>query len=66
MLDLQIIQRATIVKYANVHDSNLENYGARAREAHSNTDDSKLFDLAKTAFGETSLWVHTKPSQRIR
>ena len=25
-----------------------------------------MFDLAKTAFGETSLWVHAKPSQRSR
>ena len=56
----------TIFKAAYVHDVNLENYGARAREAHDNTDNAKLFDLAKTAFGETSLWVHAKPSQRIR
>ena len=42
----------------------MENSGARARESHSNTDNAKLFDLAKTAFGETRLWVHAKPYQR--
>ena len=52
MLDLQIIQRAVIVKAAKVHDANLENFGARAREAHANTDHAKLFDLANTAFGK--------------
>ena len=63
-LDQQIIQRATIVKSANVHDVNLENSGARARKAHANTDNSKLFDIDKTTSDETSLWVHAKPSQR--
>ena len=66
MLEQQIIQRNTIIKADNFHDVNLENYGARAREAHDNTDNAKLFDLANTEFGEISLWVHAKPSQRIR
>ena len=66
MLDQKIIQRDTIVKAANVNDVNLENSGARTTEAHANTDNEKLFALAKTAFGETRLWVHTKPSQRSR
>ena len=66
MLDQQVIQRATIFKAANVNDINLERYGERARETHANTDNAKLFDLAKTAFGETRLWVHAKPSQRNR
>ena len=66
MLYLQIIQRADISKATNVHDFNLQNSGARAREDHANTDNAKLFDLAKTAFGETSLWVHAKPYQRSR
>ena len=30
-LDQKFIQRATIVKAANVNDFNLENYGAKAR-----------------------------------
>ena len=47
--DLQIIQRAMIVKAANFYDVNLD-----------------LFELAKTAFGNTSLWVHAKPSQCSR
>ena len=63
-LDLQIIQRYTIVKSANVHDFNLDSSVARATEAHAKTDNAKLFNLAKTAFYETSVWVHTKPSQR--
>ena len=50
MLDLNIIQRAMIVKGANVHDVTLENSGARAGEAHANTDNAKLFDLSNTAF----------------
>ena len=37
-LDQHIIQRSTIFKSANVHDVNLENPGARAREAHAKTD----------------------------
>ena len=65
-LDQHIIQRSTIFKAANVHDVNLENPGAREGEAHAKTDNYKLFYLAKTAFGETSLWVHAKPSQRSR
>ena len=65
-LDLQIIQRAKIVKADNVHDVNLENSGAISTKSHANTDNAKLFDLAKTAFGETSLWVHTKPSHHSR
>ena len=65
-LDLQIIQRAKIVKYANGHDVNLENSGSRAREEHANTYNAKFFDLVKTAFGETSLWVHTKPPHHSR
>ena len=64
MLYLQIIQRADIAKATNVNDVNLETSGSRAREAHANTDNAKLFDLAKTAFCKTSLWVHSKPSQR--
>ena len=65
-LDQQIIQRSRIVRYANVNDIKLENSGARTRESHANTDNLKLFDLAKTAFGETRLWVHEKLSQRNR
>ena len=61
-LDQQIIQRTTIVKATNVNDVNLENSGARVREAHDKTNNARLFDLAKTAFGETRLWVHAKPS----
>ena len=61
-LDQQIIQRATIVKAANVNNVNLENSGERTREAHANTDNAKLFDLAKNAFGNTRLWFHAKPS----
>ena len=62
-LDQQVIQRATIVKADNVNDVKLGYYGARAREYNSNTDNATLFHLARTAFGETRLWVHTKPSQ---
>ena len=65
-LDLHIIQRAKIVKAANVHDVNLKISGARAGESHANTDNAKLFELAKIVFGETSLWVHAKSSQRNR
>ena len=65
-LDKQVIQRVTIVKAANVNDFNLENSGSRAREAHANTYNAKLFDLAKTAFGEIRLWVHSKPCQNNR
>ena len=65
-LDLQIIQRDMIVKAANFHYVNLENSGARAKEAHANTDNVELFDLAKTEFGKNILWVHTRLSQRIR
>ena len=65
-LDQQVIKRATIVESTNVNDGNLENSGARVREAHANTDDAKIFDLAKTAFGETRLWVHAKPSHLNR
>ena len=46
MLDLHIIQRAMIFKSSNVHDVKLKNSGARAREVHVNTDNSKKFDLA--------------------
>ena len=62
----QFIQRATIAKAANVNDVNLENYRARARKAYANTNNDKCFDLDKTEFGETRLWVHTKLSQRNR
>ena len=65
-LDQQVIQRAAIVKASNFNYVNLEHSGPRAREAHANTDNAKLFDLAKTAFDETRLWVHAKPSQRNR
>ena len=65
-LDQQVIQRATIVKAVNLNDVNIENSGGRSKEADANTDNAKLFDLAKTAFGETRLWVHVKPSQRNR
>ena len=64
MLYLQIIQRADISKATNVNDVNMETSGSRAKEAYANTDNAKLFDLAKTAFCKTSLWVHAKPSQR--
>ena len=65
-LDQYIIQRSTIVKAANIHDINLEHSGSRAREDHANTYNTELFDLVKTAFCKTSLWVHAKPSQRFR
>ena len=65
-LDLQIIQKDTIFKAANGHDVNWENSRAISREVHANTDNTNLFDLAKTSFGETSLWVHVKPSKRSR
>ena len=65
-LDLQIVLRATIVKADNANYVNLENSGSRAREAHANADNSRLFKIAKTEFGETSLCVHAKPSQRSR
>ena len=66
MLDQQIIQRDTIFKASNVHDVNLESSGSRSRESHATTDNAKLFDLAKTAFGDTILWVNAKMSQRSR
>ena len=65
-LDQQIIQRSMIVKYSDVNDVNLENSGVRTRESHANTDNAKIFELSKTAFVETRLWVHAKPSQRNR
>ena len=65
-LDQQVIQRAKIFKTANVNNVKLENSCARAREAHYNTDIAKVFDLDKTSFGDTRLWVHAKPSQRNR
>ena len=63
MIDQQIIQTATLIKAANANDVNLENYWSRTREAHAKTDNCKLFDLARTKFGETRLWVHVKLSQ---
>ena len=63
MIDQQIIQTATLIKAANANDVNLENYWSRTREAHAKTDNGKLFDLARTKFGETRLWVHVKLSQ---
>ena len=65
-LDQQIIQGNTIVKAANVNDVNLKNSGARASKYNANTDNAKSFDLNKTAYGETRLWVHAKLSQRNR
>ena len=53
-----------IVKAANFHYVNLEHSQEIARRDHANNDYSKLFDLAKTAFGNTILCVHAKPSQR--
>ena len=41
----------------------MKHYRARPRGNHANTDNSKYFAPATTAFGNTRLWVHAKPSQ---
>ena len=65
-LDHQIIQRAQIVKDANVNDDVLEHAGPSKKNMIANADNAILFELLKSVFGETQLWIHTKPTYKDR
>ena len=56
--------QANIIKTAFVNEANMEEAGARKREAPVNTDNSKLFDLANIVCSTPWQWVYAKSAQR--
>ena len=52
-LDHQFIQRAQIVRTANVNDDDLEHSGLSKKTPIANSDNSKLFEIVKAVSGKT-------------
>ena len=64
--DQQLIVRHPIIQavHAAVAEETLENSGPRKKGSQVNCDNTVLFHLLKSVFGNTSWWTHVRPTEK--